>query len=137
MKLITRDVDYAVRALCYIAIHKREIVSVAEIVKALKIPRPFLRKIFQILNKKGILKSYRGKSGGFALTTSPDKIFLVDLIEAFQGPFKLNECIFKKRICPDIRICLLKEKLKMVEKSVISELKAINISSLLDRTSQN
>ena len=56
MKLITRDTDYAIRALCFIARFKKKIVSVSELVKVLKIPRPFLRKILQTLNKKRILK---------------------------------------------------------------------------------
>jgi Rrf2 family protein len=105
MKLITRDTDYAVRALCFIAESKKEIVSATELVKNLKAPRPFLRKILQILNKKRLLRSYKGLGGGFSLRISPQKIFLIDLIEIFQGPLKLNECIFKKRICPNIKTC--------------------------------
>ena len=56
MKLITRDTDYAVRALVFIAKQKEEIVSVRDLVEKLKIPKPFLRKILQLLNKKGLLK---------------------------------------------------------------------------------
>ena len=131
MRLITRNTDYAIRALMFVAEHKEEIISVSELVKNLKIPRPFLRKILQILNKKGLLKSYKGMGGGFMLALPPNKIFLVDLIEIFQGPLKLNECIFKKRICPNTKICLLKKKIDAVERYVISELKSITVASLL------
>jgi len=131
MKLITRDTDYALRALCFIVKQKKEIVSVSELVKALKIPYPFLRKILQVLNKKGVLKSFKGQGGGFSLGTRPSRIFLVDLIEIFQGPLKLNECFFKKLSCPNIKTCSLKKKIDSIERYVISELKSIKISSLL------
>ena len=132
MKLITRDTDYALRALCFIARHRKEIVSVRELVKKLKIPKPFLRKILQILNKKRILKSYKGKGGGFLLGVPASKIFLVDLIEIFQGPLRLNECFFKKMACPNTKTCGLKKKIDNIERYVIRELNSITLTSLLN-----
>jgi len=132
MKLITRDTDYAIRAICFIAKCEKEIVPVSELNRNLRIPRPFLRKILQILNKKRLLRSYKGKGGGFMLALAPSKIFLADLIEIFQGSLKLNECIFKKRICPDIRTCKLKKRIDTLQKYVISELRDITLASLLD-----
>ena len=133
MKLITRDTDYAVRALAFIAKQKQEIIPVSQLVKCLKIPRPFLRKILQMLNKKGLLASYKGQGGGFKLAVAPKRIFLLDLIETFQGPVKLNECIFKKRICPNIKTCKLKKKIDSIQKYVIAELKDIKLASLLEK----
>jgi len=130
-KLINRDTDYAVRALCLMSKEKERVVSVPEFVKRLKIPRPFLRKILQALNREGILVSRKGAGGGFKLALAPGRIFLKDLIEIFQGPLKLNECLFKKRICPERNICVLKRKIDSIERRVISELKSVTISSLL------
>ncbi|HLD82875.1 MAG TPA: Rrf2 family transcriptional regulator [Candidatus Omnitrophota bacterium] len=132
MKLITRETDYAVRALAYIAGQKKEVVPVSELVKELTIPRAFLRKLLQILNRKGILKSYKGNGGGFALAKRAREIFLVDLIKIFQGPLQVSECLFKRDICPDISTCLLKNKLGRIERRVVSELKSINLASLLN-----
>lgn len=134
MKLINRETDYAMRALTFMAEHnqKEARVSVTEMVEALKIPRPFLRKILQILHKKGLLKSYKGIGGGFQLAHLPSKIFLVDLIQIFQGPVSLNECIIKKNICPDTLTCVLRKKINEIEKRVITDLKSITIESLLN-----
>ncbi len=132
MKLITRDTDYAVRALCFIAKSKEKIVPASMLVNKLRIPRPFLRQILQALNKKGILKSYKGLGGGFQLAISPNQIFLVDLIKIFQGPLRLNVCIFKKKICPNKNICMLRAKINIIEKEVILELGSISIASLLN-----
>lgn len=130
MRLINRDTDYAMRALSYIAYNKNKIVSVSEISRKLRIPRPFLRKILQILQKKSLLKSYEGRDGGFRLDVPVDKIFLVDLIKIFQGQVKLVDCLFKKQICPDIKHCLLRDKVRHIENLVVSELKSITLASL-------
>ena len=131
MKLITRDTDYAIRALCYIAGHKKKIVPVKELTAKLKIPRPFLRKILQILNKNRVLTSYKGKGGGFKLNISSNTILLPDLIKIFQGPFKLTDHVFKNNRCPHVYKCKLKKKLDAIEKYVNSKLKDIILSSLL------
>lgn len=130
MGLINRNTDYAIRAVCFMAKDKKKVICVGELVKHLKIPRPFLRKILQTLNKKRILKSYKGKSGGFILARLPNKIFIMDLIRIFQGGFKLRECLFKKRRCPNLKSCPLSKKLAEIEKYVISELGGFSIASL-------
>lgn len=109
---------------------EEKVISVSQLVEKLKAPRPFLRKILQALNKKGILISYKGHSGGFALAKNPEEIFLTDLIETLQGEIKLNECLFKKMFCPDIKNCGLKKKIDAIERYVVSQLKSITIVSL-------
>lgn len=131
MKLITRNTDYAVRALCYIAKAKNKIVSVPELVKALKMPQPFLRKILQVLNKRKILKSHRGAGGGFSLAARPEKIFLTDIIKIFQGKLQLNECLFRKNRCPNIKGCNLRKRIQEIEHRVVKDIGNINLAILL------
>jgi len=131
MKLITRDTDYALRSLIYIAGKKNKITSVTELVRKIKIPRPFLRKLLQRLNKEGILKSSKGQNGGFILAQEPNKIYLADLIKIFQGSLRLNECLFKKAPCPQSRICPLNKIIENIEKDVVSKLSLITVASLL------
>jgi Rrf2 family protein len=129
--LITRNTDYAIRAVAYIAANVKAVTSVSEMVKALGMPRPFLRKILQVLNRKGFLTSYRGKAGGFKLALEPGEIFILDLIKVFQGPVRLTECIFKKRLCPRRTECALRKKLSAIEGNVLKELRSVTIASLL------
>ena len=133
MKLITRDTDYAVRAITYLAKEEKEVVSVSELTLALKTPRAFLRKLLQTLNKEKILKSHKGVGGGFSLRKNPDDIYVVDLMRIFQGPLKLNECFLRKVRCPRRSTCILRKKISVLEEYVIKELKSITVASLLLR----
>lgn len=132
MKLITRDTDYAIRALCLIAKSKRR-VSAQELVGKLKIPRPFLRKILQVLNRKGVLNSHKGQGGGFDLAVSPGKVSLLSLVKIFQGPFKINVCTFRKKICPDLRLCKVRKKIDEIEEYVSNQLRGVTIASLIKK----
>jgi len=132
MKLITRDTDYSIRALSYIARNKNRVISITELVKELDTPRPFLRKILQVLSISEVLKSYKGKNGGFELARKPEKIYLLDLMEIFQGKFKLSECLFKKKICPNQISCKLKAQLDSLEELVENKVKEITLASLLE-----
>ncbi|MFC2159140.1 RrF2 family transcriptional regulator [Actinomycetota bacterium] len=132
MKLITRDIDYAVRALVYLADSRNGgIVSVPELVDELGITRPFLRKIMQLLAKAGVTRSYKGNKGGFRLIKKPEDIYLIDLIETFQGDFSLNECFMNKSICPNKNSCILKSKVDDIEDKVKKELESIDLRSLI------
>ena len=130
MKLITRNTDYALRAICYIAKQKK-VVTVTELVWILGVPRPFMRKILQRLSQKAILESYKGQAGGFKLNLSPKKIFVIQVMRVFQGPVGLNGCFLRKNICPNKGKCVLRKKIHAIEDNVLRQLKKINIASLI------
>ena len=130
MKLITRNTDYALRALCYISKNK-DIVTVDELVKKLGVPRPFMRKILQQLNRKRILGSFKGQGGGFRLEALPEKINIIDIMRIFQGQVSLNGCLLKKSVCPNKGKCVLRKKIHSIEKNVFKQLKEITIASLI------
>ena len=83
-------------ALFVTLLNKKKIVKVAELVRALGVPRPFMRKILQRLSKEKILKSSKGQAGGFKLKLLPAKIFIMQIMHIFQGQVGLNKCFLKK-----------------------------------------
>ncbi|HBG62392.1 MAG: hypothetical protein A2Y03_08650 [Omnitrophica WOR_2 bacterium GWF2_38_59] len=131
MKLITKDTDYAIRAISYIARSGKPIVSVSEIEKALNLPRSFLRKTLQTLQKGGVLTSTKGNKGGFSLDKNYKSITLVDIIKIYQGDICFTDCLLKKEICPEISKCVVRKKIKIIEKMVNTELNKITIDSIL------
>lgn len=131
MKLITRNTDYAVRALVYMAGKEKELVSATELVRTLKIPRQFLRGIMQKLGREGFVKSYKGAGGGFRLTKNPSSIYIKDVAWIFQGAFTLNECFLGGALCPNRATCALKKKIDSIEKHVAAEISSLTIAGLL------
>ena len=130
MKLITRNTDYALRAICYIA-KQGKLVTVADLVRMLGVPRPFMRKILQQLSKNKILESYKGQSGGFKLRLPSKRIFVIQIMRIFQGAVGLNRCFLKKDICPNKGNCILRKKIQVIENNVLSQLKQISVAALI------
>lgn len=131
MNIINRDVDYAARALVHMVRANKPTVSVSQMHEAVGVTRPFLRKILQKLHKAGILQAVKGKGGGFALARRPEAVTLGRLITVLQGPLKLHDCVFRKKICQNHAACILRHKIAGLEHRLTAEVEGITIKDLL------
>lgn len=127
MRIINREIGYAIKALCFMIKEKDKVVTTGHLANCIKISRPFLRKILQQLNIAGILNSYKGKGGGFQLAMEPDQIILIDLVKIFQGPVQVCSCYNKGQECPLIKDCPVRHEIENLEKKFISELSKISL----------
>ncbi len=128
---ITREADYAIRCVLYLSEPQGEVIMVDKIAKAKKIPKSFLAKILQKLTKAGIVKSFRGVKGGFQLTVKPQKISLLDVIEAIDGPVAMNRCAIDKRMCSLSNECSVHPVWVELRKEVEARLRKTDFKKLL------
>ncbi|MDP7281977.1 MAG: Rrf2 family transcriptional regulator, partial [Candidatus Poribacteria bacterium] len=78
--LLSRSSEYAVQALLYIAKSSDKMVLAKEISDRQSLALPFLGKILLSLVKGGLLKSQKGRGGGFSLAVPPDEITLIQMV---------------------------------------------------------
>ncbi len=98
--IITRATEYSIRAVLHLAEkYPAQVVSKQEICEAEGITPAFLTKILQPLIHQGLVRSKRGVAGGFALNRDPDKITLLDVMEAVEEPMLLNVCLLEHHPC--------------------------------------
>lgn len=84
---ISRSTGYALLAVGYIAQHRdKKVILSNEISDKYEIPLEYLLKILQQLVRANVLRSKRGPRGGFSLSRPPNKITMLDVIEAVDGP---------------------------------------------------
>ena len=133
MKILTKDTDYAIRALIFLATEKEVFLSSKKISEMLIIPYQFLRVILQKLLKHGFIDSKEGVFGGFRIIKNPSKIRIIDLIKVFQGDFELSDCMFRQKICPNRETCVLREEIKRIENIVEKEFENLTIGKLLSK----
>jgi Rrf2 family protein len=78
---------YGVQAVIYLARQERErVVPVSEIAVSLTISPKFLEDILGALRTAGIVRSRRGKEGGYVLTTAPEELTVLAVVRAMEGP---------------------------------------------------
>ncbi len=133
MKILTKETDYAVRALILLSKNKDGFLSVKKISVALGIPYHFLRGIIPKLIQHEIVESKEGVSGGVRVIKDPAEINIIGLIEIFQGDFELSDCLFRQKICPNRKKCVLREEIKRIEKIVGKEFEKLTIDKLLKK----
>jgi Rrf2 family protein len=132
MKLITKETDYAIRAIMNLARGNSEFASSRDISEQEEIPLHFLRRILQVLIKKRLVESKEGIAGGVRLRSKPQDIHLTDLIKIFQGDIQLAECMFRSKICSSRKTCVLRKRICKIEDMVTREFEDITIADLLN-----
>ena len=91
---ISRKADYALSAVAHMAAHpmdRRHTIN--QIAEAGNLPRDFLAKILKELTRAQIIRAFQGVQGGYQLAKTPNKINVLEVIEAMDGPVALNLCV--------------------------------------------
>lgn len=133
--IFSRSTQYAIQALVRIAETKEgEYMTVEELGDELGIPNEFLAKLLQRLTKHGFLDSRKGRGGGFKLARGPDTIDLHEVLEVFEGPDSLLECIFDGKICREKdHHCPLHEEWSEIREEIIDFTHTNNIKDLAEK----
>src|SRR6516225_30597 len=97
---LTRAADYAVRVMVHLAgLPQGTRVSRSDLSAAVECPEQFLSKVLQNLTRAGMVVSHRGNTGGFELEEGHRAASLLQVVEAIEGPIRLNLCLTSDRGC--------------------------------------
>ncbi len=126
---ITRQADYAVRAMVYLAQKgPKGKAATGQIAKEKSIPPSFLAKIVSQLSVAGLLETSRGAKGGVELAKPAEDISLLDVIEAIDGPILLNDCVGESTACEYDEDCPLKPVWCDAQKMLLDHLSKANFA---------
>ena len=132
MDIIRRNTDYALRAAVELAGRfGREPVATKEIADRQDIPYQLACKLLQRLHNAGIVRSAMGPAGGFKLYSNPSKITVRRVVEAIQGPIRLNRCLFAKSACRLSRRCTISPELARLQDKINSFLDGLTLNQLV------
>jgi Rrf2 family protein len=103
---LTRAADYGVRVMIHLATlpaHQRA--RLPSLARATGAPESFLSKVLQALCRAGFLASRRGQAGGFEMLSSGRRASVRTVIEAIEGPIRLNLCLVSGASCSRKSTC--------------------------------
>ena len=133
MAVVTRETDYALRALLALAAED-DFVSVSALAEAQRVPVLFLRKIMQRLHGAGIVQSRQGPFGGYRLAVPAGDVSLLTVLEAVQGPLMMNECFSEPGICDRTDNCPVRKHLQELQSLLAERLSAVTIAEVAGPT---
>jgi Rrf2 family protein len=134
---ITRQADYAVRAVLHLAqLKSGERAATSRVAKEQRIPPSFLAKIISQLSIAGLIHTSRGARGGVNLARAPKDITLLEVIEAIDGPIQLHECVSQGGFCAFEDHCPIRTVWCEVQDEMVARLRSTDFAQLLAQTSQ-
>lgn len=132
---ITKQADYALRAMLYLAReeHSDKKAATSQIATTQKIPPSFLAKIISQLSIAGLIHTSRGAKGGVSLMRKPEEISLLDVVEAIDGPITLNECTKDRAECTFGETCPLHDIWCEAQELLVGKLSQTTFDQLVER----
>ena len=115
--MLSQKARYALHALLVLAQHEGdEPMMIADIAEEAGVPRKFLEQILLSLKKRGIVRSHRGRQGGYSLGRPAKDISFADVLRVTDGPLALSPCVsvMAYRKCDDCfeeTVCAIRKAL--------------------------
>lgn len=129
--LFSRKCEYAIQGLLYLAKHRECGAIAAELIATeLEMSRDFISKTLQSLVKDGIVKSQRGKAGGFCLVMDPKDISLLDVVLIIDGNAVFEDCVLGLPECGSAEPCPVHETWGPLRESAREMLGNTNLASI-------
>ena len=131
MKINTR-VRYAVRMMADMARHGHgEPVALRDIAARQSLPKMYLSQLTAPLKSAGLIKSFWGNRGGYALNRPASEISLLDIIEAVEGPIALLDCVTDPKQCERSNFCEAIGVWRTINETMVATLKHHSLADLI------
>ncbi|HVI89897.1 MAG TPA: Rrf2 family transcriptional regulator [Dongiaceae bacterium] len=137
--MLSQKAKYAMRALLYLAqAEPEQPVLIGDIAEHQQVPRKFLELILLELKRSGLVRSFRGKNGGYILAKQPQEIYFGQVMRLIDGPLAQLPCASKTAYrrcedCQDEATCAIRKVLRQVRDA---SSRILDSTSLADAMSQ-
>ncbi len=131
--LITRASEYALLSLILLAKATRPL-DVSTLSKELNISKSFLAKILQSMAREGLLRSYRGASGGFEIAKKLDQITVHHIMLCVEGKsVAVFDCSLDESDCPSDKAstCTIWPIINSLQKRIDGFLSSVTLEDML------
>ena len=99
MRLSTRG-RYGTRLMVDLAQHYADgPIPLAEIAKRQDLSAKYLEQLIILLKGTGLIRSARGRHGGYMLARKPEEIYLGEIIETLEGRLAIVDCVAEPELC--------------------------------------
>ena len=117
--IFSNATEYAIRGLSEVAARgSNGRLLLDDVVAGSGLPRDFMAKVFQKLVRGGVLRSAKGRGGGFELARPAHEITLMQVVEAIDGPQIHDRCVIGFAKCSDEMPCAQHDLYKPIRQRI-------------------
>jgi Rrf2 family protein len=135
--LLSQKCKYALQALLSLAREPtQDLLLVSDIAERENLPKKFLEAILLELNRNGLVRSRRGRGGGYALAKPADLITFGQVVRIIDGPLAPLSCVsvnYYRRCddCKDEQNCDIRKVMRRVRDAISSELDGTSLQDAI------
>ena len=134
MKLSTRS-RYGTRLMVDLAQRFTEgPIPLAEIAKRQDLSAKYLEQLIILLKGAGLIRSARGRRGGYMLARKPDQISVGEIVETLEGKLALVECVSDPELCYRSPECPTREIWVGMTGALKKELFSLSLKDVLQKS---
>ena len=133
MKISTKG-RYGLRALVDLSIYGKtgSPVLLSDIARRQGISEKYLEQIANRLHKSGLVKTVRGRKGGYLLNKQESEIGLSDIIEILEGPICVVDCVAKPAVCEKSSLCSARDIWSVLTDKIMETLSRYTLADLVN-----
>ncbi|MFW6457564.1 MAG: RrF2 family transcriptional regulator [Planctomycetota bacterium] len=131
---ISTKLRYGSRVLSELGVaYPEETLSVRELAERQDISEKYLEHIMSSLKSAGIIRSVRGKYGGYQLRRPPEEITLAEVFRVLEGPPAPVECVENPESCSMCGACPTRRTWVDMRDAVVDVLENTTVADLEER----
>ncbi len=136
MLRLSKLADYATAVMCQFAKTPHSL-SAADVATQTQLPAPTVRKLLKQLSEAKLLNSSRGATGGYSLIQQPEKVSLLSILRAIDGPHTITDCCLPSKACQHQSLCCIKNNWQVIDTLIRQLLQMINLEQMVQGLSVN
>lgn len=131
--MLSKTAEYALRAAVWLAQSPDEALSADHLAEVTRVPRRYLHKVVQDLVRAGLVRSQSGPGGGYTLVRRPQKITILDVVNAVAPLERITHCPLG--LPSHTKLCPLHRELDRVYAHAEEALQRVTLSKLVRSSS--
>lgn len=104
---------------------------------ATHLPVPIVGKVLKRLAKHGVLRSYRGPSGGYRLSRDPTRLSLAEIVGVLEGPLAITDCLDEENGCRREDVCPMRGKWEQINSAMFAVFAGISLEELAGKCAED
>lgn len=131
----SQSLDMALHALWFMARNAPDRpVMIKDVAKSVRASESYLARVMLELSKAGLLKSIRGKNGGFTFKVPPENITIADVVMAIDTDTADYHCPWEERGCNSDFGCALVSLFQDARQQMLAVLKKMTIADMVSQS---
>jgi Rrf2 family protein len=127
--MLSKTAEYALRAAVCLAQLPEQPASADNLAELTQVPRRYLHKVVQDLVHAGLVRSQPGPGGGYSLARIPEKITILDVVNAVAPFERIKHCPLG--LPSHTKLCPLHKELDRVYAHAEEALRRVTLAKLL------